>query len=181
MIFMKPVTLKGERVVLRPLRLSDAKMLVPLVNDKELTKYLSFTPPLSLKDEKDYVKQTIRGWKTGNELDWAITLDGELVGTIALKHVDKKNMSAELGLWVARAHHCKGIGYESAKLVIGFAFKRLKLNRIYYYLLTPNIASRKLIRKLGGKYEGMERESTKKGGVFYDSYTYGILKREWKK
>jgi len=178
---MKPVTLKGERIVLRPLRMSDAKTLVPLVNDKELSEYLSFTPPLSLKDEKDYVKRTIKGWKIGNELDWAITLGGELIGTIALKHVDKKDLNAELGIWVARKHHRKGVGYESAKLVINFAFKKLGLNRIYYYLFTPNVASKKLIEKLGGKFEGMQRETTRKDGVFYDSYTYGILRKEWGK
>jgi len=178
---MKPVTLKGERIVLRPLRMSDAKVLVKYVNDPELTKYLSITPPLSLKQEQDYVKRTIKGWKIGNELDWAITLDGKLIGTIALKHVDKKNMSAELGIWVARAHHRKGVGYESAKLAISFAFEKLGLNRIYYYLLAPNVASKKLIEKLGGKYEGTQRETTKKGNVFYDSCTYAILRREWKK
>lgn len=177
---MKPVVLRGERIVLRPLRISDATVLVKYVNDPELTKYLTMTPPLSLMQEEDYVKRTIQGWKSGSDLDWAITLDGKLIGVVVLHHVDKKDMNTELGIWIVREYQGKGIGYESAKLAINFAFSRLRMNRIYYYLMASNVMSKKLIEKLGGKYEGTQRETTRKGGVFYDSCTYGILKREWK-
>jgi ribosomal-protein-alanine N-acetyltransferase len=177
---MKPIVLKGERVVLRPLRLSDAKVLVKYVNDAELTKYLNLEPPLSLKQEQDYVKRTVKGWKEEKEFVWAITLDGRLIGTIGFHDVDKKNLSAELGLWIAREHQSKGIGYESAQLAINCAFEKFGLNRIDYYMFTPNVASKKLAEKFG-KYEGTLREDRRKNGVFYDSHVYGILKREWKK
>jgi RimJ/RimL family protein N-acetyltransferase len=178
---MKAVTLKGERIILRPLRLSDAKALLPFVNDKALMKY-HFSPktPFSLKREREFVKQAIKDWKKGTNLDWAITFDGKLIGGISLHHIDKNNLSAELGIWVAHEYQNKGIGYESSKLMINFAFQKLRMNRICYYLYTPNIVSKKLIEKLGGTFEGMQRETTKKDGRFYDSYTYSILKREWK-
>jgi RimJ/RimL family protein N-acetyltransferase len=178
---MKPATLKGERIILRPLRMSDAKTLVLCVNDKKLMKYhMASTARFSLNDEKKYIKRTMKNWKIGNDLEWAIELYGKLIGAIFLHNISKKNLSAEFGIWVARENQRKGIGYESAKLVINFAFKRLKLNRIWYYTYTPNKASKNLARQLGAKYEGMQREVAKKGKVFYDSYTYGILKREWK-
>lgn len=44
----------------------------------------------------------------------------------------------------------------------------------------PNIASKKLIEKLGGKREGVLRQAVRKAKVFYDEYVYSILRSEWK-
>lgn len=177
---MKPEILESKRIVLRPLRISDAKALVTYVNDREITKYLSFGPPLSLKQEQDFVRRTRKEWKNGTGFTWAITASGKLIGTICFQNFNKQHERAELGLWLAREWQGKGIGKEAARLAIDWAFKKLKLNRVDYGAFAPNKASIALIKSLGGKREGLRRRYWKKGSKYYDGYSFGILRKEWK-
>jgi RimJ/RimL family protein N-acetyltransferase len=180
---MKKIRLVGERIVLRPLRKSDAKSFLEHVNDRELTRFLVFDPPISLKKELNWIKEMQEKWRKG--IEYCFTIKGkesnELIGNCTLRVIDKKNGVGEIGLWIAKLHQGKGFGREAVKLLLNFGFKKLKLFRIEYYYFAGNKKSKKLIESLGAKFEGVLRKTFIKRGKRLDKFLYSFLRNEWKK
>ena len=182
---MKQPTLKGKLVTLRPLKISDAKTLIGLLKDKRISKYLkrSLFPPPSLASEKKWVRKTWKLAKDGTDLSWVIIYneDKSLAGVISFHKItiSKSKKSAETGTWLAVKYWGRGLNSEAKKLMIDFAFKKIKLEKVMVECKTTNIRSKKAIEKLGAKYEGTKRHEIYKDGKWHDLYSYSILKNEW--
>ena len=58
-------------------------------------------------------------------------------------------------------------------------FDKLDMNRLELAHIIDNIASQRVIEKLGAKYEGIARESKFYINEFKDCMIYSILKKEW--
>ena len=82
---------------------------------------------------------------------WAIVPKGstDSVGTIGLTITSKEERRAELGIVIGRASWGKGIGTSAAHLVIGYAFSTLGVTEIQAEVLQRNLASRRLLEKVG--------------------------------
>jgi RimJ/RimL family protein N-acetyltransferase len=74
-----------------------------------------------------------------------------------------------------------GHGYatEAARALLGWAFGTLDLNRVQAEADTRNIASARVLEKLGFVREGTLREDCIVNGDVSDSWVYGLLRREW--
>lgn len=60
----------------------------------------------------------------------------------------------EIGWWLAPEYWKQGFGIEAAKAIVNFAFNRLQLPRVKAIVHPENIASKRIIEKLGMKLEG---------------------------
>ena len=82
---------------------------------------------------------------------WAIVPKGwtDSVGTIGLAITSKEERIAELGIVIGRAYWGKGIGTSAAHLVTGYAFGTPGLAEIQAEVLQRNLASRRLLEKVG--------------------------------
>ena len=103
--------------------------------------------------------------------------EGELKGIMNLEM--KKDNIAEIGYWVGRRHWGKGLATEAAKLIVREGFKKLKLHKIYATHHPKNIASGRVMQKLGMKYEGTLRQHVKSRGKYRDMVHYCILRSEF--
>ncbi|MFA4907506.1 MAG: GNAT family protein [archaeon] len=179
---MKLFSIETERLLLRPMRLSDAEEFLPMINDNKISNWIMLSPPISLKKERAYVRKSRRKWKQGKEFGFAVVLreNGELIGAAGTHRIDRENSQVELGIFLARSWHGKGCGKEAVSALLWLAFKKLKLHRIVYKVFEGNEASRNLISKLGGKEEGFLRESVRKKSKFVSAHVYAVLKKEWK-
>jgi ribosomal-protein-serine acetyltransferase len=66
---------------------------------------------------------------------------------------------------------------ESVKLLVKFAFEELNINRIQIRCAVGNTQSSNISKKLGFKFEGIEREGELfPDGSFKDLEVYSILK-----
>ena len=80
---------------------------------------------------------------------------GELVGVINVSEIVRGNFhSAYLGYYAFAPHHGQGLMAEGLRLVIGDAFRRLKLHRLEANVQPGNRASVALVRGLGFRLEG---------------------------
>lgn len=174
---MAPV-LETPRLRLRPYTEADLAELVPLIGAREVAATTLRIPhPYTEQDGKDFLfllREPHRLWL-------AITLrsDGRQIGGIGLT-VEEQHQHAELGYWLAIASWGKGYTTEAAREMLRYGFEDLKLHRIFASHFKHNPASGNVLKKLGMRYEGCQREHLRKWEQFIDSELYGILRREWK-
>jgi RimJ/RimL family protein N-acetyltransferase len=74
-----------------------------------------------------------------------------------------------------------GHGYatEGARALLGWAFDTLDLNRVQAETDTRNVASARVLEKLGFVREGTLREDCIVNGEVSDSWVFGLLRRDW--
>lgn len=172
--------LKGKKVILRPIRLSDAERFVKWFNDKEVNKFLNYRS-LTLKAEKKYIKDRLAG-KMPDALHFCIdTTEGVHIGATSLDSINNFHRRATFGIIIGdKKYWNKGYGSEAAKLILNYGFKKLKLHRIDLDVYTYNPRAIKVYKRLGFKEEGRKIEYTKLGKKFYDAITMSLLDRGWK-
>jgi diamine N-acetyltransferase len=174
--YNKSMILKGKKVVLRPTRVSDAVRFVKWFNDPKVNKFM-FVRHLTLKGEIKYLKNAIKDKSRHN---MAIEVGGKHIGVVGLE-VNKQNNRANFGLMIGEKQFWgQGIGEESSRLMIDFAFKKLKLHRLELDVYDYNPRAQNLYRKLGFKKEGFKREHNLYTGKYRKVIYMGLLDREWK-
>jgi RimJ/RimL family protein N-acetyltransferase len=176
-----PPTLETERLVLRPLDLSDAKDVQRLAGDPAIADTtLNIPHPYEDGVAEEWISKEQEAFDQEKGVTFAITgkADEGLVGAMSLMAIDKGHSRAELGFWIGKPYWNKGLCTEAGHAVLRYSFEDLGLNRIYAFHLSRNPASGRVMLKLGMKHEGRQRQHVKKSGRFEDLELYGILAGE---
>ena len=107
--------------------------------------------------------------------------DGMVIGDVALQGIDDKNRSCSIGIGIAKIENrYKGYGTEAVRLILGYGFSNLGLERITASTLDVNIPAQKSLEKLGFTLEGRARKAVHFMGKRIDNLCYGLLVEEWK-
>jgi ribosomal-protein-alanine N-acetyltransferase len=170
-------TLETARLKLRPYTEADIFELLPLIGTREVAATtLRIAHPYSEQDARAFLELA----KDPDKLWLAITLrtDGRQIGGIGLR-TDNQHQHAELGYWLGVPFWGQGFATEAAREILRYGFKTLGLHRIFASHFKHNSASGHILKKIGMKYEGCQREHLRKWDQFVDSELYGILRREW--
>ncbi|MEQ6898835.1 GNAT family N-acetyltransferase [Microbacterium sp. KR10-403] len=104
--------------------------------------------------------------------------DGEFIGWCTFNSWNPDFRSASIGYALARAEWGKGFATEAAAALLDWAYAALDLNRVQAEADTRNIASRRVLEKLGFLLEGTLREDCVVDGVVSDSWIFGLLRRD---
>ena len=87
--------------------------------------------------------------------------------------------SAELGYWFLREAWGKGYATESSAAMLELGFRRLGFHRVWGKCHAYNVASAKVMEKLGMTCEGTLREHVWLRDHFRSSRIYGMLEGEY--
>jgi len=143
--------LVGEKIRLRPKRLSDAVEDYAWRTDPELSR-LDVARPLSLSFE-DYLKGYAAELHPfgSNSLNLAIeTADGKHIGNCACFALDKIKQEAEFGIIIGdRTYWDKGYGTDAVTTLLNHLFSETNLERIYLKTLGWNLRAQKCFQKCG--------------------------------
>ena len=170
-------TLETARLRLRPYTEADIPELLPLIGTREVAATtLRIAHPYTEQDAKAFLQLA----KDPDKLWLAITLrsDARQIGGIGLR-VENQHQHAELGYWLGAPFWGHGYATEAAREILRYGFETLALHRIFASHFKHNPASGRVLKKIGMKYEGCQREHLLKWDRFVDSELYGILRREW--
>lgn len=172
--------IKGEKVILRPIKMSDAPHFVKWLNNPEVHKFLQTRRHLSLAFERKYLRKSL---KSKSNINLAIeTKDGTHIGSVGLENINKDHNRATFGIFIGdKKYWNQGLGSETGRLIINYGFCKLKLHRIELGVLEYNPRAMKVYKHLGFKKEGVKREHILFKGKYYDDVHMGLLKSEWKK
>lgn len=175
--------LETERLLLRQLEMGDAPRIFEILNDSpEIAKnVLSFPYPYPAGRAEAWIEQTYQDFAEGTGFSWAVIhkTDQLLIANVNMI-VREKHRRGGLGYWLAKPYWGKGYMTEAVKRVLQFGFEDHQLNRIYAECFVRNLASEKVMLKVGMTYEGTLREVVlHESGEFHDLKQYGILRREY--
>ncbi|AHA10589.1 Ribosomal-protein-S5p-alanine acetyltransferase [Bacillus toyonensis BCT-7112] len=100
----------------------------------------------------------------------------KLIGDISLTQIARDPaQSCYTGFTLDREHNSRGYTTEALRLVVDFAFRELKLHRIEAGAMPSNIASIRVLEKVGFKKEGIAKENVKINGKWTDHQILAII------
>jgi len=107
--------------------------------------------------------------------------DGALAGTYNLSQIFYGPFrNAYLGYYAFTPHARQGLMTEGLTLVVSEAFRRLGLHRLEANIQPSNAASRRLVRRLGFRREGLSRRYLVIAGRWRDHERWAILAEDWR-
>jgi ribosomal-protein-alanine N-acetyltransferase len=174
--------LRTERMLLRPFVEGDACDLVSLAGDLRIADTMISVPhPYTMDHARAWIKRCRQDLDRGRAVAFAIVPhgDSQLRGAIELRAIDREHEQAELSFWVAGAWWGHGYATETAQKMLELAFDRLELNRVCAYQMLRNLASERVLGRIGMRREGLLRQRVKKWGTFEDVALWAILRGEW--
>lgn len=169
------------RLKLRPFAEKDAEPLFALQSNADAMRY--WDAP-AWTDEAS-VERFLAGCRkmseegSGARLAVESLADGAFLGWCTFNSWDPNFRSASLGYSFDKSSWGRGYATEAARAVLQWGFSTLDLNRVQAETDTRNLASARVLEKLGFAREGTLREDCIVDGVISDSWVYGLLRREW--
>lgn len=140
--------------------------------------------PNNEEETKSYVQKIIDAAqeKPRTRFAFAVTMQGrsKVIGAGEISIRDTRNSSGEISYIVNPKYWGNGYATEAARLLTEIGFTKLNLHRIYATCDPRNIASSKVLEKVGMKYEGRMRDALLIRDGWRDSMLYSILENEWK-
>ncbi len=147
-----PILTDGS-LTLRELRPLDIKAWFKRAIDQESANLAGDEVPKDISEGKDWLRRHNESFKNKQSMRWSIDLaqGPKSVGTIELFNFNTSNQSAEIGYIIGREFWGRGIGTSAVRLVVEYAFTELHLDTIFAELLSLNVGSIKILKKIGFK------------------------------
>ena len=181
MIEQRIFELRGGRVVLRPLQVSDVEALAGIALDQSL--WMNGPNRIDTAgDVRSYVNAALDARVAGTAIPFVTCLvDGTVVGSTRFGNIDEMNSRVEIGwTWISKAWQRTFVNTEAKYLMLRHAFDVWKCVRVELKTGSQNRPSRTAILRLGAREEGILRQHTLlPDGSYRDTVYYSILKDEW--
>ena len=175
-------TLQTARLLLRPFDDADADALYAMHSNASVLRYWD-APPWTERVRAERFLASCRQLEadgTGARLAVDRVTDGSLLGWCSLTGWNPDYRSASMGYCFDEVAWGHGYATEAARAVLHWAYDTLDLNRVQAETDTRNLASARVLEKLGFVREGTLREDCIVNGDVSDSWVYGLLRREWR-
>ena len=152
------VTLRGERLTLRPWTVEDAVEAYAIYSNAEVVRYLGRAPMESVEAQRERLREVLARYAEWNGPYgfWAIETVSRIVGTAIFKPLPG-HPEVEIGWHLARESWGNGYATEAGRLMIEYAFGLGTIDRLVAVVNPENQRSAAVARRLGMKYEGRIR------------------------
>ena len=173
----RPTTLKTERLLLRPFKLSDIDAVLEYASDPQWATH--YPGPYNRK-RAEYMVAFAVSTPRDNGAVFAIVYDGRVIGLVSLNvDPEDRERKAELGYDIARNVWGRGLAAEAASAVCDWGFREYALAKIFAGADARNKRSLRVMEKLGMTREAVHRSDEVKDGERVDSALYSVLRSEW--
>ena len=168
--------LESNRIKLSLFDESDLSLFIDMSTCPQLMKHIC--KPYTVEEARAAFYEKSKPWDFKCE-QWScfgITdiSTGEKLGNIGLKMVNSAQKKAEIGFMLKVTAQGNGIASEALKLLINYAFSDVRINKLVAYCSTGNIASYRLLEKLGFSREAYLKDNTTINNIPVDDYVYGL-------
>jgi tRNA (guanine37-N1)-methyltransferase len=169
---------KGRKVELRIFHRSDIDHWLKYLNDEEVCRFLTISPPFTHEIEEEFYLSSI---KDLNIIPLSI-LDKKNsvpIGTLSLEITKTNPHCARLGICIFNKDYWNnGYGTDALKTAIDFVFNDADLKRVELMVFEDNKKAKHVYEKVGFKEVGLANKKTLKNGKFINTYIMELIKDE---
>jgi RimJ/RimL family protein N-acetyltransferase len=175
--------LRTERLELRPYRESDLEVFHAMRSDPEVARYL-YEDPHTLEQSREKLAARLGLRELAAENDWLPAAIVErtsdaMVGDVGLNLRSIEHRTGEIGFILHPAHHGRGYATEAARALLDWGFREFGFHRIVGRTEARNLASARVLERLGMRLEAHLVENEWVKGEWQSELQYAILEREW--
>lgn len=172
---MRAYFMKTNRIGFSKWKSGDLDLATQLWGEKEVTRFICATGSFTQQDIINRLHTEILNDELYHIQYWPIfeLTTNELIGCCGIRPFSSETNSYEIGLHLRKKYWGLGYGIEAAKAVIDYSFAKLEGNKLYAGHHPLNVASEKLLKKLGFCYIGTSfYEPT---GLYHPSYELVLM------
>lgn len=148
------MVLETERLILDTWQTSDWTAFRPIATDVEVMRFITGGVPWSDTQIQDFVERQVKLYSERGYCRWKLIekSSSELIGFCGVGFW-RDAVDPEIGWWLARRYWGRGLASEAARVALDDAFERVRLDRIISIALPANIASTRIMQRLGLQFE----------------------------
>jgi RimJ/RimL family protein N-acetyltransferase len=175
--------IETTRLTIRPFRKDDADSVFALYADPEVVRYL-YSEPLQPDKLGEAMERRLRPPKAeteGDILELAAELraTGQFVGALTFFYRSAQHSRGEIGYTISPQWTGRGFATEGATALLRVGFELLGLHRVEGQCDARNIASARVMERIGMRREGHLRENEFVKGEWTDEIVFAMLAAEW--
>lgn len=142
-------TLTTPRLVLRQLKITDAKTIAELRSNESVNRFLDRAKQTSFEQAKAFIQAINNSIRAKKSLYWAICqkADSQLIGTISLWNFSADKTIAEIGYELNPMYQGQGFMNEALTSVIHYIFTNLPIKTLEAFTHKDNSSSIQLLLK----------------------------------
>lgn len=164
--------------MIRKLKKKDAPYMMEWMQDKTITCYFKTDfINFSMENVMDFINNS---FNEENQHFAIVDKDDNYLGTISLKNISVENRNAEYAIVIRKSAQNKGIGMAASRGILTYAFRTLKLEKVYLNVLACNMNAIAMYEKLGFIREGLFIKHYRVGNIYHDICWYAIYKENFK-
>jgi aminoglycoside 6'-N-acetyltransferase len=170
-----------DRLLLRPLTPADAPVMAAYRSDPGVARYQPWTAPYTVNDATTLIRDLVQGDPTTpGWFQYGIERrkDGALIGDLGV-HLHQNGQQADIGFTLAVEHQGVGYGTEAVRRVLDHLLVERGLHKVSAECDARNLASARLLTRVGFHLEGRLRSHTWIKGEWTDDLWFGLLADEW--
>jgi ribosomal-protein-alanine N-acetyltransferase len=129
----------------------------------------------SVPEYSPLLRSLRRGARSGQMLPWVITYEGRFAGQLTLGNIVRgASCSAYAGYWVDGRLAGRGIVPTALAMAVDHGFRHAALHRVEVNIRPENVASRRVVEKLGLREEGYHPRFLHIDGAWRDHVGYAV-------
>jgi len=177
-----PTSLSGSTVNLLPLEEQHLEELEAIAQDPRIWEHYPFDLSRSARF-REVFRSAIPEREQGRQFPLVIAnrQTGKLMGSTRFLDIQPQHKKLEIGFtWLHPNYWGTGVNLECKLLLLTYCFEKLGAARVQLKTDEQNLRSRKAIKKIGGKFEGILRQDIlRDDGTYRSSAYFSILNYEW--
>ena len=172
--------LETRRLRLRQATQEDAEAIFTVFSDPKVTQFHDLDTFVRLDEAIGVVERRAKGFDSGRGIRWGIARkqDNYLIGSCGFSW-DREANAAEIGYELASQFWRQGIMSEALRAVLCYGFEIKELQFVIAEIMLENLASRRLLEKLGFESQGVLKERGFWKGKHHDLEQFMLTKHKF--
>ena len=159
---------------------ADLPAVIKACQDPEIGRWTRVPSPYGEAEAREWHERQARARDEGAMLHLLVVdaATDRLLGSAGIVHADWEEGRCELGYWVARESRGRGLAGRAVRLLCGWIFESLPIDRVEIHAEPENMPSRRVAEAAGFRFEGVLRSYFVNKGERRDAASYSLLRGE---
>lgn len=170
----KSPVIEGQDIYLRLMNEEDTDNIIKWRNSDFVRRNFIYQNPFTKEGHKNWVRTMI---DTGKAIQFIIcTKEAGPIGSVYLRDIDRTHNKAEYGIFIGEKEALgRGYGTQAARLMIDYAFEKVKLHKLMLRVLAENEQARRSYEKAGFVQEAYLKEEVFLEGQYKDVIYMAVI------